>query len=331
VTTDALADAGAPPAPPGSARGRSAAHAATTERGSGVAMKRAGYDRVGLALLLVAPQLVIIGVFFFWPAAQALYQAFTLTHPFGQGAQFVGLDNFAHLFGTPEYRASLTATAVFSFATAGLALGMGLVLAVFVDRVARGVGFYRTAIIWPYAVAPVLAGALWLFLFHPIFGAVAFALKRSGIAWNPLLDGIDAMVLVVLAAAWKQVSYNFVFLVAGLQAIPRSLIEAAAIDGAGPGRRFVTIVLPLLAPVGFFLLVVNLVYAFFDTFGVIAAMTQGGPGGATNILVYKVYADGFIGQDLGSSAAQSLVLMAAVIALTWAQFRFLERRIQYEA
>ncbi|MGE0421379.1 MAG: sn-glycerol-3-phosphate ABC transporter permease UgpA [Reyranellaceae bacterium] len=294
-------------------------------------LKRAGYDRPGLALLLVAPQLLIILVFFFWPAAQALYQAFTLVHPFGQSTQFVGLANFERLFATPEYRASLAVTAIFSIATAGLALSMGLVLAVFVDRVARGATFYRTAVIWPYAVAPVLSGALWLFLFHPFYGAVAFALKRAGVAWNPLLDGADAMALVVLAAAWKQVSYNFVFLVAGLQAIPRSLVEAAAIDGAGPGKRFVTIVLPLLAPVGFFLLVVNLVYAFFDTFGVIAAITQGGPGGATNILVYKVYADGFIGQDLGSSAAQSLVLMAVVVALTWAQFRFLERRIQYGA
>ncbi len=298
---------------------------------SQAAMKRAGYDRPGLAVLLVLPQVAIIAVFFLWPAAQALYQAFTLVHPFGGASQFVGLANFERLFGTPEYRTSLWSTAIFSFATATLALAMGLVLAVFVDRVARSASVYRTAIIWPYAVAPVLAGVLWLFLFHPIYGVVAFALKQSGLAWNPLLDGVDAMVLVVLAAAWKQVSYNFVFFVAGLQSIPRSLIEAAAIDGAGPGLRFRTIVLPLLAPVSFFLLVVNLVYAFFDTFGVIAAMTQGGPGGATNILVYKVYADGFIGQDLGSSAAQSLVLMAAVIGLTWAQFRFLERRIQYES
>jgi len=257
-------------------------------------------------------------------------QAFQLSDPFGQHARFVGFANFSRLLASPEYLASIGATVVFSAGVAALALGMGLVLAAFVDRAVKSRLAYRSAIVWPYAVAPVLAGALWLFLFHPVFGAVAFVLSKGlGLAWNPLLTGSHAMLLVVLAAAWKQVSYNFVFFLAGLQAIPRTTIEAAAIDGAGPFTRFRTIVLPLLSPVGFFLLVVNVVYAFFDTFGVIDAITKGGPGGATNILVYKVYADGFIGQDLGSSSAQSVILMLAVMALTLLQFRLLERRVHY--
>ncbi|MGE0713896.1 MAG: sn-glycerol-3-phosphate ABC transporter permease UgpA [Alphaproteobacteria bacterium] len=291
--------------------------------------KRVLFRGRGLPAALLAPQLAIILVFFFWPAGQAVFQAFHLADPFGRHLDFVGFDNFRHLFASPEYYGSLRATAVFSIATAMLSLVAGLVLAAFVDHVRRGRSVYKSLIIWPYAVAPVLAGVLWLFLFHPIYGVVAFALAGAGMSWNPLLDSGHAMLLVVLAAAWKQVSYNFVFFLAGLQAIPRSVIEAAAIDGAGPMRRFRTIVLPLLTPTTFFLLVINLVYAFFDTFGIIHAVTHGGPGGATNILVYKVFADGFIGQDLGSSAAQSIVLMVIVIALTVLQFRFLERKVHY--
>ncbi|BBK37871.1 glycerol-3-phosphate transporter permease [Allostella sp. ATCC 35155] len=291
--------------------------------------KKVVFRSRGLPLLLLAPQLLVILVFFFWPAGQAVFQAFHLADPFGQHFEYVGLENFTRLFNSPEYYDSLWATAVFSSGVAFLSLGAGLVLAAFVDHIRRGRMVYKSLVIWPYAVAPVLAGVLWLFLFHPIYGVVAFALERAGIGWNPLLDSNQAMALVVMAAAWKQVSYNFVFFLAGLQAIPRSVIEAAAIDGAGPLRRFLTIVLPLLTPTTFFLLVINLVYAFFDTFGIIHAVTHGGPGGATNILVYKVFADGFIGQDLGSSAAQSIVLMVIVVTLTVMQFRFLERKVHY--
>ena len=291
--------------------------------------KKVVFRSRGLPLLLLTPQLLVILVFFFWPAGQAVFQAFHLADPFGQHFEYVGLENFTRLFASPEYYDSLWATAVFSTGVAFLSLGAGLVLAAFVDHIRRGRMVYKSLVIWPYAVAPVLAGVLWLFLFHPIYGVVAFALERAGIGWNPLLDSNQAMALVVMAAAWKQVSYNFVFFLAGLQAIPRSVIEAAAIDGAGPLRRFLTIVLPLLTPTTFFLLVINLVYAFFDTFGIIHAVTHGGPGGATNILVYKVFADGFIGQDLGSSAAQSIVLMVIVVTLTVMQFRFLERKVHY--
>ena len=291
--------------------------------------KRVIFKSRALPPMLLAPQLLVILVFFFWPAGQAIFQAFHLGDPFGRHFDYVGLENFRRLFASPEYYDSLWATAVFSSGVAILSLASGLILAAFVDHVRRGRALYKSLIIWPYAVAPVLAGVLWLFLFHPIYGVVAFALARAGLHWNPLLDSNQAMALVVMAAAWKQVSYNFVFFLAGLQAIPRSVIEAAAIDGAGPMHRFRTIVLPLLAPTSFFLLVINLVYAFFDTFGIIHAITHGGPGGATNILVYKVFADGFVGQDLGSSAAQSVVLMAIVISLTVLQFRFLERKVHY--
>ncbi|MCC7274416.1 MAG: sn-glycerol-3-phosphate ABC transporter permease UgpA [Alphaproteobacteria bacterium] len=291
--------------------------------------KRVLFGGRGLPVALLVPQLAIILVFFFWPAGQAVFQAFHLSDPFGRHFEYVGLENFRRLFASPEYYGSLRATAVFSAATALLSLAAGLALAAFVDHVRRGRSVYKSLIIWPYAVAPVLAGVLWLFLFHPIYGVLAFALQRVGVGWNPLLESGQAMALVVLAAAWKQISYNFVFFLAGLQAIPRSVIEAAAIDGAGPLHRFRTIVLPLLTPTTFFLLVINLVYAFFDTFGIIHAVTHGGPGGATNILVYKVYADGFVGQDLGSSSAQSIVLMAIVIGLTVLQFRFLERKVHY--
>ena len=248
---------------------------------------------------------------------------------FGLATRFVGTENFAALFANPDYPASFAITAFFSVAVALLALAPGLLLAVMADRVVRGAAFYKTVLLLPYAIAPAIAGVLWMFLFNPSIGIIAAGLRAAGVDWNYLLDGSQAMLLVILAAAWKQISYNFLFFLAGLQAIPASLIEASAIDGASPRRRFWTIVFPLLAPTSFFLMVVNIVYAFFDTFGVIHNVTQGGPAKATEILVYKVWYDGVVGLDLGGSAAQSVILMAIVISLTAIQFRFIERRIHY--
>lgn len=249
--------------------------------------------------------------------------------PFGLSSKFVWFDNFVRVLSDPNYVNSVRVTAVFSLATAFVAMAVALLLAVMADKVIRGRGIYRTLMIWPYAVAPAIAGMLWLFLFNPSIGTLAYSLRWLGIAWNPLLDGGDAMILVVAAAAWKQISYNFLFFVAGLQAIPKTLIEAAAIDGAGETKRFWTIIFPLLAPTTFFLLVINTTYAFFDTFGIIHAVTGGGPGKATETLVYKVYNDGFVNLILGDSAAQSVILMAIVIALTAFQFRFVERKVHY--
>ncbi|RUM97729.1 sn-glycerol-3-phosphate ABC transporter permease UgpA [Pseudaminobacter arsenicus] len=282
-----------------------------------------------LPYLLVAPQLAITAVFFYWPASQALYQSALREDPFGLSSKFVWFDNFVRVLSDPNYVNSVQVTAVFSLATALVAMAVALLLAVMADKVIRGRGIYRTLMIWPYAVAPAIAGMLWLFLFNPSIGTLAYGLRWLGIAWNPLLDGGDAMVLVVAAAAWKQISYNFLFFVAGLQAIPKTLIEAAAIDGAGETKRFWTIIFPLLAPTTFFLLVINTTYAFFDTFGIIHAVTGGGPGKATETLVYKVYNDGFVNLILGDSAAQSVILMAIVIALTAFQFRFVERKVHY--
>lgn len=283
-----------------------------------------------LPYLLLAPQLAVTLVFFIWPATQALYQSLLLEDPFGLGSEFVGLENFAELMVDPAYRNSLRVTVVFSLAVAVLALATALLLAAFADRVLKGAIAYNTLLIWPYAVAPVVAGVLWVFLFNPTVGVIAYVLAGLGYRWNHYLDGNHAMILVVIAAAWKQISYNFLFFLAGMQAIPRSLVEAAAIDGAGPGKRFWTIVFPLLSPTAFFLVVVNVIYAFFDTFGIIHAITAGGPARATEILVYKVFRDGFVGLDLGSSAAQSVLLMTIVITLTVLQFRYIERRVQYQ-
>ncbi len=291
--------------------------------------KRVVFRSRWLPYALVAPQIAITLVFFFWPAGQALWQSVLLQDPFGITTEFVGLDNFKALFNDEFYLASFKVTAVFSALVAGIGLAFSLVLAVFADRVIRGATAYKTLLIWPYAVAPAVAAVLWLFLFNPTLGVVAHWLKSAGVPWDPLLDGGDALIMVVVAAVWKQVSYNFLFFLAGLQSIPKSLIEAAAIDGAGPARRFWTIVFPLLSPTTFFLLVVNVVYAFFDTFAIIDAATGGGPAQATEILVYKVYHDGFKALDLGGSAAQSVVLMAIVIALTVVQFRYVERKVQY--
>src|SRR6266487_322396 len=280
-------------------------------------------------VVLLLPQLAVTIVFFFWPAGQAVLQSLRGGDAFGLATRFVGADNFSFLFADPDYLASFAVTAFFSVAVAVLALAPGLLLAVMADRVVRGAAIYKTVLLLPYAVAPAIAGVLWLFLFNPSIGIVAVALRRLGIDWNYLLDAPQAMLLVVLAATWKQINYNFLFFLAGLQSIPPSLLEASAIDGASPRRRFWTIVFPLLAPTSFFLLVVNIVYAFFDTFGIIHNVTQGGPAKATEILVYKVWYDGIVGLDLGGSAAQSVVLMAIVIGLTAIQFRFIERRVHY--
>jgi sn-glycerol 3-phosphate transport system permease protein len=282
-----------------------------------------------LPYLLLAPQLAITAIFFYWPASQAIYQSVLREDPFGLSTQFVGLGNFRRVISDPNYLNSLQVTVVFSIATALIAMALALLLAVMADKVIRGKGIYRTLMIWPYAVAPAIAGMLWLFLFNPSMGTLAYLIRSAGYNWDPLLNGNQAMVLVVSAASWKQISYNFLFFVAGLQSIPKSLIEAAAIDGAGETKRFWTIIFPLLAPTTFFLLVVNTVYAFFDTFGIIHAVTSGGPGKATETLVYKVYNDGFVNLILGDSAAQSVILMVIVIALTAIQFRYVERKVHY--
>ena len=282
-----------------------------------------------LPYLLVAPQLAITLVFFYWPASQAIYQSVLREDPFGLRSRFVGLANFQRLFEDPNYINSFWVTAIFSISTAVIAMIVALLLAVMADRIIKARGFYRTLMIWPYAVAPAIAGMLWLFMFNPTMGSFAYMLRATGYNWDPLLKGDQAMVLVIAAAAWKQISYNFLFFIAGLQAIPKSLIEAAAIDGAGENRRFWTIQFPLIAPTTFFLLVINTVYAFFDTFGIIHAVTGGGPGKATETLVYKVYNDGFVNLMFGSSAAQSVILMIIVIALTAVQFRFVERKVHY--
>jgi sn-glycerol 3-phosphate transport system permease protein len=291
--------------------------------------KRVRFRSWWLPWALVAPQLAIVLVFFFWPAGQALYQSVLQQDAFGINTEFVGLENFRRLWNDATYLASFRTTAVFSVQVATIGLALALLLAVMADRVIRGATFYKTLLIWPYAVAPAVAGVLWLFMFAPSIGIVSYALRAFGVEWNHLLDSGHAMTLIVMAAVWKQISYNFLFFLAGLQSIPKSLIEAAAIDGAGPWRRFWTIVFPLLAPTSFFLLVINIVYAFFDTFAIVDAATEGGPGKDTAILVYKVYYDGFKALDLGGSAAQSVVLMVIVIALTVVQFRYVERRVNY--
>jgi sn-glycerol 3-phosphate transport system permease protein len=268
-------------------------------------------------------------VFFIWPAGQALWQSLFIQDAFGLSRQFVGLENFVRLFHDPGYLNSLRVTLVFSASVAFLALSIALLLAATADWIIRGATAYSTLLIWPYAVAPAVAGVLWVFMFNPTIGILTYGLGTLGIGWNHHLSGNQAMILVVIAAAWKQVSYNFLFFLAGMQSIPKSLIEAAAIDGAGPLKRFWTIIFPLISPTTFFLLVVNLVYAFFETFAIIHAVTGGGPARATEILVFKVYRDGFEALDLGGSSAQSVILMIIVICLTVIQFRYIERRVQY--
>jgi sn-glycerol 3-phosphate transport system permease protein len=291
--------------------------------------KRVVFRSPWLPWVLMAPQLTVIAVFFFWPAAQALLQSLQQSDAFGGSVEWVGLENFRNLWNDPGYLASFYTTALFSSLVAVLGIAISLLLAVFADRIVKGTLVYSTLLIWPYAVAPAVAGVLWLFMFAPSVGVVSYGLRAMGFDWNHLLNGTHAMALVVMAAVWKQISYNFLFFLAGLQSIPKSLIEAAAIDGARPWRRFWTIVFPLLSPTTFFLLVINMVYAFFDTFAIVDAATQGGPGKDTSILVYKVYYDGFKAMDQGSSAAQSVVLMVIVVALTVVQFRFVEKKVNY--
>jgi sn-glycerol 3-phosphate transport system permease protein len=291
--------------------------------------KRVVWRSPWLPYALVAPQIIITLVFFFWPASQALWQSMLQQDAFGTSTQFIWFDNFKDLFNDPRYLASFRVTVVFSAMVAVFGLAIALLLAVFADRIVHGAAIYKTLLIWPYAVAAAVAAVLWVFLLNPTIGVITLVLRAMGIPWNYLLNPTHALILITVAAVWKQISYNFLFFLAGLQSIPRSLIEAAAIDGAGPGRRFWTIVFPLLSPTAFFLLVVNVVYAFFDTFAIVDASTSGGPVQATTTLVFKVYQDGTQALDLGSSAAQSVILMLVVILLTVAQFRFIERKVQY--
>ena len=291
--------------------------------------KRVIFSHKVLPYILVAPQIIITLVFFIWPASQALYQSLLQEDAFGLSTAFVGMDNFIYIFTDDFYLNSIMVTGIFSFSVAIIAMSVALFLAAMADRVIKAATAYKTLIIWPYAVAPAVAGVLWFFLFNPTVGIMTFYFRLLGVEWNHTLNGNQAMLLVIIAAAWRQISYNFLFFLAGLQSIPKSLIEAAAIDGAKPLRRFWTIVFPLLSPTIFFLIVVNIVYAFFDTFGIIHTITDGGPNHATDIMVFKVYHDGFLSLDLGSSAAQSVVLMLVVISLTVIQFRFIERRVHY--
>ena len=282
-----------------------------------------------LPYFLVAPQIIITFIFFLWPASQALYQSFLIEDAFGLSSEFVWFENFEELFSDPLYLDSFYTTVIFSVSTTFLSLSLSLLFAVMADRVIKGEMAYKSILLWPYAVAPAVAGVLWMFMFNPGNGILALTLQSLGYEWNHVLRGGQAMMLVIIAAAWKQISYNFIFFLAGLQSIPKSMLEASAIDGAGPVKRFWTIVFPLISPTTFFLIVVNVVYAFFETFGIIHAVTQGGPYKSTEILVYKVYDDGFVGLDLGGSSAQSVILMIIVVLLTVFQFRYIERRVQY--
>jgi sn-glycerol 3-phosphate transport system permease protein len=291
--------------------------------------KKVTFRSSWLPWVLIAPQAFIVLAFFFWPAGQALMQSLQQSDAFGTSVEWVGFENFLSLWRDDTYLASFKTTAIFSSLVAGLGISISLLLAFFADRIVRGAWVYRSLLILPYAVAPVVAGVLWLFLFSPSVGLASYVLEQWGVRWNILLNSNHAMTLIVIAAVWKQISYNFLFFLAGFQSIPKSLIEAAAIDGAGVWRRFWTIQFPLLTPTTFFLLVVNTVYAFFETFGVVDATTKGGPGKDTAILIYKVYFDGFKAMDLGSSAAQSVVLMLIVIGLTVLQFRYVERKVNY--
>ena len=293
-------------------------------------IKRSFFKSKYLPYLLIFPQILVTMTFFYWPAIQGLSQSFFLSDPFGRQSKFVWFYNYIELFTDPLYLKSIFTTFVFSLAVAAVSLSLGLFIASMANRALKAKALTRTLLIWPYAVAPAISGIMWLFLLHPSYGIVALAIKKwLGVDWNPVLYGSDAMVMIVMASAWKQVSYNFVFFMAGLQAVPKSLIEAAAIDGASPFKRFWFITFPLLSPTFFFLTVMNIIYSFFETFGIIHTVTQGGPGGSTNILVYKVYQDGFVGLNLGSSAAQSVVLMSLIIVITFLQFRFVEKKVQY--
>jgi sn-glycerol 3-phosphate transport system permease protein len=291
--------------------------------------KRVVFPGILVPAALLVPQLAITFVFFVWPSLQSLRGSLFQQDAFGLSETFAGLDNFKRLFADPGYLASFGITLIFAFATTAIAMAAGLILAALANRVVTGSSLYRAVITWPYAVAPAIAGVLWWFLFNPTIGVLPRLLSPLGIVWNHFLNSGQALMLIIIASAWKQVSYNFLFFLAGLQTIPQSLLEAAEIDGADGWRRFRLIVLPLLMPTTFFLTVVNLVYAFCDTFAVVHATTAGGPGQSTTTLVYKIFRDGFESLDLGGSAAQSVVLMVIVGALTVVQFRYIERNIHY--
>jgi sn-glycerol 3-phosphate transport system permease protein len=291
--------------------------------------KRTVFPGKLLPYLLIAPQILVTVVFFLWPAATAFWQSFLRQDAFGFKTSFVWFDNYRRLFADPLYLDAFGNTLIFAVLVTVLSTSIALILAAAATRVLRISRLYSTLLIWPYAVAPAIAGILWWFMFNPSIGIIAYLLRSMGVNWNHLINPNDAMALIVIAATWKQISYNFLFFLAALQSVPRSLLEAGSIDGAGPVKRFWTIVFPLISPTTFYLVVINIVYAMFDTFGIIHATTQGGPARATEILVYKVYFDGFIGLNLGSSAAQSVILMVIVVALTAVQFRFIERRVQY--
>ncbi len=293
-------------------------------------IKRSAFKSSYLPYFLILPQVAITLTFFYWPALQGFIQSFLLSDPFGQSSRFVWFYNYLEIFRDPLYLKSILTTFTFSIAVASVSISLGLFIATMANRALRATALVRTLLIWPYAVAPAISGILWLFLLHHYYGVVALGIKKwLGVDWNPVLNGTDAMVMITMASAWKQISYNFVFFMAGLQAIPKSLIEAAAIDGASPFKRFWAITFPLLSPTFFFLSVMNIIYSFFETFGVIHTVTQGGPGGSTNILVYKVYQDGFVGLNLGSSSAQSVVLMTLIIVITVLQFKYVEKKVQY--
>ena len=293
-------------------------------------IKRSTFKASYLPYVLILPQIIITLTFFYWPAVQGLLQSFLLSDPFGRSSKFVWFYNYIEIFTDPLYLKSIFITFTFSIAVASVSIAFGLFIATMANRALKATALVRTLLIWPYAVAPAISGILWLFLLHPSYGIVALGINSwFGLDWNPVLKGTDAMIMITIAAAWKQISYNFVFFMAGLQAVPKSLIEAAAIDGASPLKRFWAITFPLLSPTFFFLSVMNIIYSFFETFGVIHTVTQGGPGGSTNILVYKVYQDGFVGLNLGSSSAQSVVLMSLIVIITVLQFRYVEKKVQY--
>jgi len=292
-------------------------------------MRRAYFKNNWIAALVVAPQLLIIFVFFYWPSSQALYWAFTLEQPWGGGNEWVGFENFTFLLADDRYWQSVRVSVVYALATTALAMGMALILALFADRQLRGYKSFRIGLIWPYAVAAPAIGLAFRFIFNPSAGVASYLNFAFPDIWNPVMNGSHAMTMVIIAGAWKQVSYSFIFFLAGLQAIPRSLTEAAAMDGARPLRRMLDVQLPLLTPTFFFLLVINITDSFTDSFGIVDTMTSGGPARATNLMVYKIYEDGFRGLDYSGAAAQSIILMVLVIALTFIQFRYIERRVHY--
>jgi len=292
-------------------------------------MRRAYFKTSWVAAALLAPQLLIIFVFFYWPSAQALYWAFTLEQPWGGGNTWVGFENFRTVLSDPYYWASVRVSVIYALASTALAMAMSLTLAIFVDRQLAGYKAYRVALIWPYAIAAPAVGLAFRFVFSPSAGVFSYINTLSPGLWEPFQTGWQAVLTIVVAGAWKQVAYSFIFFLAALQSIPRSLTEAAAMDGARPLRRMIDLQLPLLTPTVFFLIVINITDSFTDSFGIVDTLTGGGPFRATDLMVYKIYNDGFRGFDYSGAAAQSIVLMILVMALTFVQFRYVEKRVHY--